>query len=111
VSNHGRRQVPRVISTADVLSEVVAGVGDSVDVLVDGGVRDGTAVLTALALGARAVLVGRPVMWGLAAGGRDGVSAVVAALHADFVRQLGLVGARTVADLSADLIRTRGHGS
>jgi 4-hydroxymandelate oxidase len=104
VSNHGRRQAARVVNTAVALPEVVARVAGSVDVLVDGGIRDGTGVLAALALGARAVLVGRPVMWGLAARGSDGVTAVLAALHDDFVRQLGLVGARTVGRLSPDLI-------
>jgi 4-hydroxymandelate oxidase len=104
VSNHGRRQAARVVSTAAALPEVVARVADSVDVLVDGGIRDGTAVLAALALGARAVLIGRPVMWGLATGGSDGVASVLSAVHDDFVRQLGLVGARNVEELSPDLI-------
>jgi isopentenyl diphosphate isomerase/L-lactate dehydrogenase-like FMN-dependent dehydrogenase len=70
VSNHGGRQLDRVHATIDVLPEVAEAVDGRIEVLMDGGVRRGTDVLTALALGARAVLVGRPVLWGLAAGGR-----------------------------------------
>lgn len=67
VSNHGGRQLDRVVATADALPEVVAAVEGRVPVLVDGGLRDGTALLAALALGAAAGLVGRPVQWALAA--------------------------------------------
>ena len=107
VSNHGRRQVRRVISTAAALPGIARRIGDRGEVLVDGGVHDGCAVLAALALGARAVLVGRPAMWGLAADGTAGVQAVLQALHADLVRQLGLVGARTVDALTPDLVLDR----
>ena len=70
VSNHGGRQLDRVNATIDALPEVADAVEGRIEVLMDGGVRRGTDVLTALALGARAVLVGRPALWGLAAGGR-----------------------------------------
>ena len=74
VSNHGGRQLDAAPATIDVLPEVVAAVGDKMEILVDSGVRRGSDVLKALALGAKAVLVGRPYVWGLAVGGQDGVS-------------------------------------
>src|SRR6185503_7701232 len=74
VSNHGGRQLDGVPATMDVLPEVVEAVGERVEVLVDGGVRRGTDVLKALALGARAVLSGRPILWGLAVDGEEGVA-------------------------------------
>ena len=77
VSNHGGRQLDTVLSGADALPEVVDAVGGDIDVLVDGGIRRGTDVLKALALGARAVLVGRAVVWGLAVGGEQGVRDVL----------------------------------
>lgn len=70
----------------------------------DGGIRRGTDVVKALALGARAVLVGRPIVWGLAWQGADGVEAVLTLLRNEFEMALGLVGAATVADLTADLV-------
>jgi 4-hydroxymandelate oxidase len=77
VSNHGGRQLDAAPSTLSVLPEVVAAAGDRLEVLIDGGIRHGTDVLTALALGARAVLVGRPPMWGLAVAGEEGVVQVL----------------------------------
>ncbi|MGI8882346.1 MAG: alpha-hydroxy acid oxidase [Jatrophihabitans sp.] len=106
VSNHGLRQLSRVISTAAALPEVVAAVGTDGEVYVDGGIRDGTSALIGLALGARAVLVGRPVLWGLAADGAAGVTAVLAALRADLAEAMGLAGMRRVVDLAPDLITT-----
>ena len=78
VSNHGGRQLDGVAATAEILPEVVDAVGGRIEVLVDGGIRRGTDVLVALALGARAVLVGRPMLWGLAAGGEAGARDVLA---------------------------------
>ena len=75
VSNHGGRQLDRVLATADALPEVVEAVDGRAAVLVDGGIRRGIDVAIALALGADAVLVGRPALWGLAAGGEDGRAA------------------------------------
>src|SRR5205823_9627770 len=77
VSNHGRRQVAGVVPTAEMLPEVVAAVAGAVPVLVDGGIRSGVDVLRAIAIGATAVGVGRPVLWGLAAAGSAGVSSVL----------------------------------
>ncbi len=77
VSNHGGRQVPGCIPTAEALPEVVDAVAGRADVYVDGGIRTGTDVLRALALGATAVMVGRPVLWGLAIDGETGAAAVL----------------------------------
>ena len=100
VSNHGGRQLDGVPATLDMLPEVADAVGDQVEVLVDGGVRRGTDVLVALALGAKAVLVGRPVLWGLACGGGDGVRRVLGILHDEIELGLCLLGAPTPADVS-----------
>src|SRR5205085_6616944 len=99
VSNHGGRQLDTVLSGADALPEVVDAVGDRLDVLVDGGIRRGTDVLKALALGARAVMIGRPVLWGLTVGGADGVQAVLELLRAELDVALGLAGVPPAADL------------
>jgi isopentenyl diphosphate isomerase/L-lactate dehydrogenase-like FMN-dependent dehydrogenase len=92
VSNHGGRQLDGVAASVDVLPEVVEAVGDRVDVLVDGGVRRGVDVMVALALGARAVLVGRPVLWGLAVDGADGAQRVLELLRDELQLALGLCG-------------------
>lgn len=104
VSNHGGRQLDGCIATADALAEVVDAVAGQVEVYVDGGIRRGTDVLTALALGARAVLVGRPVLWGLCDGGADGVARVLTALRADLALAMALAGTPTVPDVSRDLV-------
>jgi len=92
VSNHGGRQLDAAPAPLDVLPEIVAAVGDELEVLVDGGIRRGTDVLVCLALGARAVLVGRPAMWGLAAGGSEGVARVLGLLRAELDNALALSG-------------------
>jgi 4-hydroxymandelate oxidase len=108
VSNHGGRQLDSVVATADALAEVVAAVGDRVEVYVDGGIRRGTDVLKALVLGARAVLVGRPVLWGLTMGGAHGVERVLSGLAGELQLAMALCGAAGVDDLTPDLIA--GHG-
>jgi 4-hydroxymandelate oxidase len=108
VSNHGGRQLDSVVATADALAEVVAAVGARVEVYVDGGIRHGTDVLKALALGARAVLVGRPVLWGLTMGGAHGVERVLSGLAGELQLAMALCGAVGVDDLTPDLIA--GHG-
>ena len=108
VSNHGGRQLDRAVPTAQALPEVVDAVGDRAPVLVDGGLRSGVDVLTALALGARAVLVGRPVLWGLAAGGADGVRDCLDALTADLEEAMALAGAPALAAVTHDLLAARG---
>ena len=99
VSNHGGRQLDGVEATIDVLPEVVEAVEGRIEVLMDGGVRRGTDVVTALALGARAVLVGRPVLWGLAVGGEQGVTDVLELLRAEVELALKLVGAPSPGEL------------
>ncbi len=105
VSNHGGRQLDRAVATADALPEVVDAVAGRAPVLVDGGLRSGLDVLCALALGADAVLLGRPVLWALAAGGAAGVHACLEALTADLAHAMGLAGARSLAELTRDLVR------
>ncbi len=104
VSNHGGRQLDTAITGAQALPDVVAAIGDRAEVYVDGGIRSGTDVLKAVALGARAALVGRPVLWGLAIDGAEGVRAVLAAYQAELARAMALCGARDVAELSAELV-------
>jgi lactate 2-monooxygenase len=99
VSNHGGRQVDGSVASLDALVDVRAAVGPEATVLVDGGIRRGADVLKALALGADAVLLGRPYAYGLAVGGREGVEAVIRHLIADTDLTLALVGAREVAEL------------
>lgn len=102
VSNHGGRQLDRAVSTARALPEVAAAV--DVPVLVDGGLRSGLDVLCALALGADAVLLARPVLWALAADGPDGVAACLRAVTDDLRAAMALAGAATLAEVTADLV-------
>jgi 4-hydroxymandelate oxidase len=104
VSNHGGRQLDACVASLDALPEVVEAVGGRVPVLVDGGVRRGTDVLKAIALGADAVLVGRPIAWGLAAEGEEGVASVLGILRAEVENAMALAGCRTVAEIDRDLI-------
>ena len=104
VSNHGGRQLDTVPAPVTMLPEVVAAVAGRCEVFVDGGIRRGIDVLKALALGARAVLVGRPVLWGLTLDGADGVRAVLQHLRAELDLAMALAGCRTVADITRDLI-------
>jgi 4-hydroxymandelate oxidase len=110
VSNHGGRQLDGVLATADALGPVVESVGASAEVYVDGGVRRGTDILKALALGARAVMVGRPAVWGLATAGAEGVQAVLGHLSFELATAMALAGAPTVADIDRDIVHARpGH--
>ena len=104
VSNHGGRQLDTCIATARALPEVVDAVGADAEIYVDGGIRAGVDIVKALALGARAVLIGRPVIWGLATDGATGVQAVLAELAADTVRTLALCGFTTPAAVTRDLV-------
>lgn len=106
VSNHGGRQSSRALATAQALAPVVEAVGGSAPVLVDGGIRSGADALVALALGATAVLVGRPVLWALAAGGADGVSDMLTALSDDLRVEMSLVGATSLDGIDASLVTT-----
>ena len=105
VSNHGGRQLDLAPSTCEGLVEVTAAVAGRAEIYVDGGIRSGTHVLVALGLGARAVFVGRPVLWGLASGGETGVSRVLGLLHDELVRAMQLAGCADVAAVPGDLVR------
>ena len=99
-SNHGGRQLDGVPASLDVLPEVVDAASGRTEVLVDGGIRRGADVLKALALGARAVLVGRPVLWGLAVGGEAGVARVLELLRREILLGLTLLGCATPGDVT-----------
>jgi isopentenyl diphosphate isomerase/L-lactate dehydrogenase-like FMN-dependent dehydrogenase len=99
VSNHGGRQLDRVAATADALEEIVHAVGGRAPVLVDGGIRRGVDVAIAIALGADAVLVGRPALWGLAVGGEEGARRVLEILRAELELTLLLCGCASPAEL------------
>jgi 4-hydroxymandelate oxidase len=105
VSNHGGRQLDTAPATIDVVGEIADAVGDSIDVMLDGGVRRGTDVVKAVALGARAVLLGRPVLWALAAGGEPGVRHALELLKAEIENAFALAGCRTPAEATAALVR------
>jgi 4-hydroxymandelate oxidase len=108
VSNHGGRQLDTAVATADVLAEVVEAVAGDVEVFVDGGIRRGSDIVKALALGARAVLVGRPVLWGLAVGGEAGVTGVFDVLRAELERAMALCGVRRLDEITPDLLAASG---
>ena len=105
VSNHGGRHLDTTVTTAAAIAEVVQAVGGKAEVYVDGGIRRGTDILKALALGARAVMIGRPVIWGLAVNGADGVTTVLDHLHVELVRAMQLSGTPTLNDAKPDLVR------
>ncbi|MGQ0765000.1 MAG: alpha-hydroxy acid oxidase [Gemmatimonadota bacterium] len=104
VSNHGGRQLDSSIPTARALGEVVGAVGGAVEVYVDGGIRRGTDILKALSLGARATLIGRPALWGLAVGGAAGVEKVLQLLRDELDLAMALAGCRDVAEITRDLV-------
>jgi isopentenyl diphosphate isomerase/L-lactate dehydrogenase-like FMN-dependent dehydrogenase len=105
VSNHGGRQLDHNAATLEVLPEIVAAVADRVEVLVDGGVMRGTDVLKMLALGARAVLIGRLMAWGLAAGGEAGLARTLEILHDEIRVNMANVGVSSVHELTPDHLR------
>jgi len=105
VSNHGGRQLDRSLATADALPEIAEALDGRATLLVDGGIRRGIDVATALALGADAVLVGRPALWGLAAAGREGVARVLGLLRDELELALALCGCTSPAELSRAHVR------
>ncbi|HET7869650.1 MAG TPA: alpha-hydroxy acid oxidase [Actinomycetota bacterium] len=105
VSNHGGRQLDGSLASLDALTEVVEAVQGRCEVLMDGGIRRGTDVLKAIALGAKAVLVGRPIVWGLAAKGEQGVAEVLDILLHEFDLAMALTGCRFVSEIGRDLVR------
>jgi 4-hydroxymandelate oxidase len=105
VSNHGARQLDTTPATILVLPEIVDAVAGAVEVYVDGGIRSGTDVLKAIAYGARAVLVGRPILWGLAVGGEAGVKLVLEMLRQEFDLAMALSGCPRLTSVTRDLVR------
>jgi isopentenyl diphosphate isomerase/L-lactate dehydrogenase-like FMN-dependent dehydrogenase len=105
VSNHGARTLDGMGGTLDALPEVVDAVNGRIPVLVDGGIRRGGDVIKALALGAKAILIGRPYLWGLAAFGQQGVQRVIELLHGELRIALGLVGAPNLKAIDRSFIR------
>ncbi len=112
VSNHGGRQLDRVAPSLEILPEIVASVGDRIEVLFDGGVRRGSDIVKALCLGARGVMVGRAYAYGLGAAGNAGVARAIEILRADLIRTLKLLGCPSIAaldrsyvDVAADWLR------
>lgn len=105
VSNHGGRALDGAVPTLMALPEVVDAVGGRIPVLLDGGIRRGGDILKALALGATAVLVGRPYVWGLAAFGPVGVQRVVELLRAELSVAMGLAGLPNLASINRSFVR------
>ncbi|GLV54821.1 alpha-hydroxy-acid oxidizing enzyme [Dictyobacter sp. S3.2.2.5] len=105
VSNHGGRQLDGAIAPIEALPEIVAAVDGRCPVYLDGGIRRGTDVLKALALGAQAVMIGRPILWGLAVGGSEGVKHVLQILQQELRSAMVLVGSPTVKHISRSLIQ------
>jgi len=106
VSNHGGRHLDTAMPTAAALPEIAAALKGKAEVYVDGGIRRGTDILKALALGARAVLVGRPPIWGLAVNGADGVAAVMNHLRDELLRAMQLSGIASPQDATPDLVKS-----
>lgn len=105
VSNHGGRQLDTAVATIDALPEVVQAVGGQAEVLIDGGIRRGTDIVKCVALGARAVMLGRPLLWGLALDGEAGARRVLDLVAAELDLALALCGASSLDDLTTDLVR------
>jgi 4-hydroxymandelate oxidase len=104
VSNHGGRQLDGAIASLDALCEIVPAVNGRAEVLVDGGIRRGTDILKALAMGAQAVLIGRPFLWGLAVGGQAGVSHIISLLQNELNVAMALMGCSKLADIDSSFL-------
>jgi L-lactate dehydrogenase (cytochrome) len=111
LSNHGGRQLDGSPPILELVAPVAEAVGDRVEIICDGGVRRGSDMLKAVALGARACMAGRAFLYGLGAGGERGVDKVVALLEADLRRTMALTGCRQLSDAGPGLIRWRAAGS
>lgn len=107
VSNHGGRALDSAIAPIDMLPEIVAAVGDRTTVLLDSGVRHGADIVKAVALGAKAVLIGRPTLYGIAAGGQAGAEKVLAMLATQFEKNMGYIGCRKVSELGPHIFAKR----
>lgn len=109
VSNHGARQLDHVGATIEALPEVVKGAAGRIAVLVDGGFRRGTDIFKALALGATAVCIARPYLYGLAAFGQPGVERVIELLRTELALDMGLAGVPNLKSMNRSLVRIRGE--
>jgi (S)-mandelate dehydrogenase len=107
VSNHGGRAMDSAIATIDILPEVVAEVGNRTTVLLDSGVRRGSDIVKALALGAKAVLIGRATLYGTAVAGQDGAAKAIQMLGTEFEKTMGYVGCRNVGELSREIFASQ----
>ncbi len=104
VSNHGGRQLDTCRATIDVLPEVAAAVSGKLEILIDGGIRRGTDVLKAIALGANAVCIGRPVIWGLASSGEEGVTSILEFFRKELTLSMALCGCRSIQEITKNII-------
>jgi L-lactate dehydrogenase (cytochrome) len=104
VSNHGGRQLDGVAPSLRVLPEIVAAVGDRIEVLFDSGIRRGSDIVKALCLGARAVMIGRAYAYGLGAAGSAGVARAIEILRSDMIRTLKLLGCSSIAELDPSFV-------
>ena len=107
VSNHGGRHLDTTVTTAAAVGEIAVALSGKAEVYVDGGIRRGTDILKALALGARAVMIGRPVIWGLTVHGADGVREVLEHLRIELVRAMQLSGTASIKEITPDLLAPR----
>lgn len=110
VSNHGGRQLDGAVGSLEVLPEIVEAVGDQITVLFDSGIRTGVDIIKALSLGAKGVLLGRPWVYGLGIGGKQGAKAAIRGILADLDQSMGLAGIRTIADCNRSMIRRVQYG-
>jgi isopentenyl diphosphate isomerase/L-lactate dehydrogenase-like FMN-dependent dehydrogenase len=104
VSNHGGRHLDNTLATIEVLSEVVAAVKGKIEIYLDGGIQRGADVFKAIALGARAVFIGRPLFWGLAVGGEQGVVRVLNILREEIELTMAKCGRPTIASIDATVV-------
>ncbi|TQN73346.1 putative lactate 2-monooxygenase [Colletotrichum shisoi] len=110
VSNHGGRQLDGGVASLEMLPDIVEAVGDKLTVMFDSGIRTGADIVKALALGAKAVFVGRPAIYGLGIAGKEGAKAVIAGLLADLDLTMGLAGFKSISDLKPPILRHVGYG-
>lgn len=108
VSNHGGRQLDTAPAPIDCIAEMAEAVGDDLDIICDGGIRRGTHIIKALAMGARACSFGRPYLYGLAAGGHEGVVRALSLLNEEFVRDMALLGCRSIDEIGPEHVRVHG---
>jgi L-lactate dehydrogenase (cytochrome) len=109
VSNHGGRQLETAPAPIDCIADIADAVGDELDIICDGGVRRGTHIIKALAMGAKACSFGRPYLYGLAAGGHDGVMRALSLMKAELERDMALLGCRSIAEIGRGHVQPHGH--